>query len=105
MLFKSQVFKFIRLYSLAWQLSPVEHSSGIESIETDLYKLHCFHTITGVKFIAIADAKQQNIEKFLRTAYEIYADYALKNPFYITDQPIKSDLFDSNLQMAVDSLN
>ena len=98
-------FKITRLYSLAWQLSPIEHSSGIECIETDLYKLHCFHTITGVKFIAIADSKQQNVERFLHNVYELYADYALKNPFYIAEQPIKSDLFDAYLQMAVDSIN
>ena len=93
----------IRLYSLAWQLAPVEHSSGIEVIETDLYKLYCFHTITGMKFIAITDSRQQNVETFLRKTYEIYADYGLKNPFYLMDQPIRSDLFDSNLQYLIDS--
>jgi trafficking protein particle complex subunit 4 len=90
---------------LAWQLSPVAHSSGIELIETDMFKLYCFHTITGLKFIAIADSKQPNVETFLRKAYEIYADYALKNPFYLMDQPIRSDLFDFNLQMAADSID
>ena len=39
--------------------------------------------ITGMKFIAITDSKQQNVEPFLRKTYEIYADYALKNPWYI----------------------
>ena len=93
---------FKSLYSLAWQLAPVQ-SSGIELIETDAFKLYCFHTITGIKFIVIADMKQQNVEQFLRKAYEIYADYALKNPFYLMDQPIRSDLFDINLQAAVDT--
>ena len=94
-----------RLYSLAWQLAPVAHSSGIELIETESFKLYCFHTITGMKFIAIADARQPNVEPFLRKTYEIYADYALKNPFYLMDQPIRSDLFDANLQQLVDSLD
>ena len=80
----------------------MESSSGIEVIETDFFKLHCFHTITGMKFIAIADSKQQNVESFLRKTYEIYADYALKNPFYLMDQPIRSDLFDAQLQMTID---
>ena len=93
-----------RLYSLAWQLSPVAHSSGIELIETDMYKLFCYHTITGLKFIASADSKQQNVEQFLRKTYEIYSDYALKNPWYLMDQPIRSDLFDLNLQMAIDAI-
>jgi hypothetical protein len=97
--------RFFGLYSLAWQLSPVAHSSGIEQIETDLFKLHCFHTLTGIKFICVADSKQQNVDAFLRKCYELYADYALKNPFYLIDQPIRSDLFDSNIQLAVDYID
>ena len=96
-------FTLKRLYSLAWQLAPVP-SSGIEVIETAEFRLNCLHTITGIKFIAISDMKQQNVEQFLRKTYEIYSDYALKNPFYLMDQPIRSDLFDNNLQAAVDAL-
>ena len=69
-----------------------------------MYKLYCYHTITGLKFIAITDSKQQNVEQFLRKTYEIYSDYALKNPWYLMDQPIRSDLFDLNLQMAIDAI-
>ena len=60
--------------------------------------------MTGLKFIAIADIKQQNVEQFLRKTYEIYTDYALKNPFYLIDQPIRSDLFDANLQGLVEAV-
>lgn len=98
-------FYVLRLYSLAWQLSPVAHSSGIEQIETDQYKLYCFHTITGIKFIAIADSRQANVDTFLRKTYEIYTDYALKNPFYLMDQPIRSDLFDTNIQNYIDNID
>ncbi len=83
-------------------MAPIQ-SSGIELIETDMFRLYCFHTMTGIKFIAIADTRQQNVEQFLRKTYEIYSDYALKNPFYLMDQPIRSDLFDSNLQATVDT--
>lgn len=97
--------RFFGLYSLAWQLAPVAHSSGIEQIETDQNKLFCFHTITGFKFIAITDSRQQNVENFLRKSYEIFSDYALKNPFYLNDQPIKSDLFDNNIQLAIENID
>lgn len=69
-----------------------------------MYRLYCYHTITGLKFIAIADSKQQNVEQFLRKTYEIYSDYALKNPWYLMDQPIRSDLFDVNIQAAIDTI-
>lgn len=84
-------------------MAPIP-SSGIELIETDLFKLSCFHTMTGLKFIAITDIKQQNVEQFLRKTYEVYTDYALKNPFYLIDQPIRSDLFDANLQGLVEAV-
>ena len=43
----------------------------------------------GVKFIVIADNKQQKVEELLRKIYELYADYVLKNPFYSLDMPIR----------------
>ena len=36
-----------RLYAIACQLSPVQHSSGVEHLETDTFKLHCLQTQTG----------------------------------------------------------
>ena len=90
---------------MSWQLAPVNNSSGIELIETDSFKLYCFHTLTGLKFIAVADTKQTNVDSFLRKAFELYSDYALKNPFYLLDQPFRSDIFDANLQIYVDSID
>jgi hypothetical protein len=60
--------------------------------------------LTGLKFIAITDTKQTNIDLFLRKAFELYSDYALKNPFYLLDQILFADIFDSNLQVFVDSI-
>ena len=36
--------------------------------------------------------------------YELYADFALKNPFYSLEMPIRADLFDQNLQVAIDQI-
>ena len=47
-----------------------------------------FYT-TGVKFVVVCDVKQARIDEFLQKIYEFYSDYALKNPFYATDMPIK----------------
>ena len=33
-------------------------SSGIREIETDTFKLHCHQTLTGVKFVVVADRNQ-----------------------------------------------
>lgn len=38
---------FYSLYPMACQLSPETKSSGIEVLEADTFKLHCFQTLTG----------------------------------------------------------
>ena len=52
------------------------------------YSIHCTVNV-GVKFIVVADSKQQKVEELLRKIYELYADYVLKNPFYSLDMPIR----------------
>lgn len=37
-----------RLFAIGSQLSPEQGSSGIEMLETDTFKLHCFQTLTGM---------------------------------------------------------
>lgn len=39
-----------RLFAIGSQLSPEVGSSGIEMLETDVFKLHCFQTLTGQCF-------------------------------------------------------
>ncbi|XP_071396239.1 trafficking protein particle complex subunit 4 isoform X4 [Centroberyx affinis] len=76
--------------------------SGIEMLETDVFKLHCFQTLTGIKFIVLADPRQSGIDALLRKIYEIYSDFALKNPFYSLEMPIRCELFDQNLKSALE---
>nr|KAF6275134.1 trafficking protein particle complex 4 [Pipistrellus kuhlii] len=79
-----------------------EGSSGIEMLETDTFKLHCFQTLTGIKFVVLADPRQAGIDSLLRKIYEIYSDFALKNPFYSLEMPIRCELFDQNLKLALE---
>ena len=48
-----------------------------------------YHLYLGIKFIVITDPRQMSMDGFLKRLYEIYADYALKNPFYSIDMPIR----------------
>jgi len=95
---------FYPLYALAVQLSPDQGSSGIKELETDTFKLHCNQTVTGVKFIVISDRNQQGVGQLLDKVYELYADFALKNPFYSLEMPIRADLFEEHLQVAIDQI-
>ncbi|XP_016318503.1 trafficking protein particle complex subunit 4-like [Sinocyclocheilus anshuiensis] len=90
---------FHSLFAIGSQLSPEVGSSGIEMLETDMFKLHCCQTLTGlffsccIKFIVLADPRQSGIDALLRKIYEIYSDFALKNPFYSLEMPIRCVLF------------
>lgn len=95
---------FYPLFAIASQLSPEPRSSGIEVLEADTFKLHCFQTLTGVKFITIAEPHQIGMDALLRRIYELYADYALKNPFYSLEMPIRCELFETNLQTLLEQV-
>ncbi|EEB18759.1 trafficking protein particle complex subunit, putative [Pediculus humanus corporis] len=95
---------FYPLFAIASQLSPEPRSSGIKVLEADTFKLHCFQTLTGVKFITISEPHQTGMEPLLKKIYELYADYALKNPFYSLEMPIRCELFESNLQNLLEQV-
>ncbi|KAM3959577.1 trafficking protein particle complex subunit 4-like protein Trs23 [Aphomia sociella] len=93
---------FYPLFALASQLSPVPKCSGIESLTADTFKLSCFQTLTGVKFIIVTDPNMQGSEVVLKRIYELYSDYALKNPFYSLEMPIRCELFDTSLHTLLE---
>ncbi|CAK8698187.1 unnamed protein product [Clavelina lepadiformis] len=93
---------FHSLYAISVQLSPEPGSSGIQKLETDTFILHCHQTVTGVKFIVISDTKQVGVESLLHRLYTIYADFALKNPFYSLEMPIRTELFDTHVISAIE---
>ena len=43
----------------------------------------------GIKFMVVTDPKLSNQDTLLKRLHEIYADFALKNPFYSIDMPIR----------------
>eukprot|EP00455_Lapot_gusevi_P046902 TRINITY_DN6259_c0_g2_i1.p1 TRINITY_DN6259_c0_g2~~TRINITY_DN6259_c0_g2_i1.p1 ORF type:complete len:140 (+),score=38.11 TRINITY_DN6259_c0_g2_i1:62-481(+) len=96
---------FHGLHAIAGNLSPVPIISGIESIETEHFKLQCFMTLTGVKFFLTASPESDDLDRTLHAIYEIYTDFVLKNPFYVLDMPIKCDLFDQHLAKFIRDRN
>ncbi|XP_066984851.1 trafficking protein particle complex subunit 4 [Macrobrachium rosenbergii] len=97
-----QASMFYPLYALACQLSPEQRSSGIEVLEADIFRMNCFQTLTGVKFMLISDHKQGSVDALLHRVYELYTDYALKNPFYSLEMPIRCELFDEHLKSTLE---
>lgn len=74
-----------------------EALSGLEVLETENFRMQCFNTMTGTKFLLFTDTTQVNVDLTLRRIYDLYADYVMKNPFYSLDMPIRCDIFDRKL--------
>ena len=54
------------------------------------FLMSCFIAAsTGIKFVVITDPRQMAVDGLLKKLYEVYADFALKNPFYSLDMPIR----------------
>lgn len=81
-------------------LAPSPFSSrptGIEVLESSNFRIQCFQTQTGIKFLLITETTQPNIDTTMRKIYELYSDYVMKNPFYTVEMPIRCEKFDRGL--------
>ena len=70
---------------------------GINEIVTDTFKLACFQSFTGVKFVLVSDPSHRDQDQILRVVYDSYADFVSKNPFQEAEMPIRSDLFEQSI--------
>lgn len=71
--------------------------SGIEVLESSHFRMQCFQTQTGTKFLLFTEPHQPNIDSMVKKIYELYADYVMKNPFYTVEMPIRCEKFDRGL--------
>ncbi|KAG5928637.1 hypothetical protein E4U42_000242 [Claviceps africana] len=82
-----------------------EPSSGLEVLETENFRLQCFNTMTGTKFLLFTDSTQVNVDVTIRRIYDLYSDFVMKNPFYSLEMPIRCDLFDRKLLSYIREIN
>ena len=82
-----------------------EPPSGLEVLETENFRLQCFTTMTGSKFLMFTDTTQDNVDVTMRRVYEMYSDYVMKNPFYQLEMPIRCDMFDRKLSSYIREIN
>lgn len=75
--------------------------SGLEVLESALFKLTCFQTFSGTKFLLFTEPGQANVDSVIRRIYELYADYVMKNPFYSLEMPVRCEAFDRHLAAFV----
>eukprot|EP01017_Pseudomicrothorax_dubius_P022070 TRINITY_DN2376_c0_g1_i4.p1 TRINITY_DN2376_c0_g1~~TRINITY_DN2376_c0_g1_i4.p1 ORF type:complete len:156 (-),score=34.51 TRINITY_DN2376_c0_g1_i4:154-621(-) len=66
----------------------------LETVISDTFRLSCFETLTGLKFIIITSLQSPDCRPLLKQMYELYADYVSKDPYHPADQPIKNATFE-----------
>ncbi|KAI8056951.1 Sybindin-like protein [Syncephalis plumigaleata] len=96
---------FHGVHAIASKISPIPGSSGIEMIEADTFRIYCFQTLTGIKFLLITDPQHANADQHTRKIYEFYADYAMKNPFHTPEMPVRCELFDQRLAKFIQTVS
>ncbi|RYP07049.1 hypothetical protein DL764_002772 [Monosporascus ibericus] len=85
--------------------SRAEPPSGLEVMETENFRLQCFNTLTGTKFLLFTDTMQANVDVVARRVYDLYADYVMKNPFYQLEMPVRCDAFERKLTSYIREIN
>ncbi|MBW0478670.1 hypothetical protein O181_018385 [Austropuccinia psidii MF-1] len=90
---------FHGIHAITSKLSPTHPSGGgIETVEAETFKISCFQTLTGTKFIIFTSPSHSSPSKLLAKIYEVYADL-LKDPFYTAENPIRNENFDRRCQL------
>lgn len=79
--------------------------SGLEVLETENFRMQCFNTLTGTKFLIFTDTAQTSVDTTMRRVYDLYSDYVMKNPFYQLEMPIRCEIFDRKLNSYIREIN
>lgn len=82
-----------------------EPQAGLEVLETENFRMQCFNTLTGTKFLLFTDTTQTNVDVTMRKVYDLYSDYVMKNPFYSLEMPIRCEIFDRKLASYIREIN
>ncbi|KAK4131792.1 Sybindin-like protein [Trichocladium antarcticum] len=82
-----------------------EPPSGLEVLESENFRMQCFTTLTGIKFLLFTDTTQANVDLTMRRVYDMYTDYVMKNPFYQLEMPVRCDMFERKLASYIREIN
>lgn len=81
--------------------APGMVNQGFEVLEADGLVVHVKMTGTGTKFVLLSPTAQANAADILRRAYELYVEHVMKNPFYISEMPIRVEAFDREIHQLL----
>ncbi|KAF8413246.1 hypothetical protein HHK36_001222 [Tetracentron sinense] len=77
---------------------------SFHSFRTNTYKLSLMESPSGIKIILVTHPKISDLRESLKYIYNLYVEYAVKNPLYTPGTPIRCELFNTNLDQYVRNL-
>ncbi|KAF6147742.1 hypothetical protein GIB67_006715 [Kingdonia uniflora] len=77
---------------------------SFHSFRTNTYKLSFMESPSGIKIILVTSPKAGDLRESLKYIYNLYVEYVVKNPLYTPGTPIRSELFNTNLDQYVKNL-
>jgi hypothetical protein len=63
------------------------------------------YTLTGMKIVLTSTPGVNGLDALLKSVYELYCDYVLKNPFHDLDMPVRSERFVVHLGRLFSNFN
>lgn len=87
-------------------LQRVRREEPFVLYRTSTYSLHLFETLSGLKFIALSDAKSESLRFLLRQLYAgPYVQHVVRNPWIKLDSKDRKRGIDNDaFRQAVDQL-
>lgn len=77
-------------------LPTLQHEQGCRSACVQV-----FQALTGIKFVLFVAPGTRQPREVLQAVYELYADYAMKDPYYELEQRIKSATLQAMLRRRI----
>ena len=97
---------FHSVQQIAADVAPVAavHECGMVAVEATEFRLRAYQPRTGVQFVLLStlEVNAEVLQSLLVQLHLLYADYALKNPFYEKDMPIRCRRFEMAVARLLD---
>jgi hypothetical protein len=93
------------LKNFCQKLSPTQPGGIVKNYSTDVYSLHYFESLTGLRFVLLTSRGSRDLSGVLRDIYlNVYVDTVIRNPLYVPGKSIQSQLFLSKLDSSIKAL-
>jgi hypothetical protein len=98
----------VSICGLAWfaaSLLILVRGGIVKNYSTDVYSLHYFESLTGLRFVLLTSRGSGDLSGVLRDIYlNVYVDTVIRNPLYVPGKSIQSQLFLSKLDSSIKAL-